>query len=290
MKAHSARLALGGRAVGGDHVDPLLTSLWNSCAQTRIHQDARARASSALTGCSSWACPTPEATRAVGATKFVPFSAAYTHPWLSWEAWKDQEEGGSSCLARDLRDRVGLTGGWPFPWSSPLDLAGALTVGGGWPAALLQEPLTVCAQLVLTCAGSSPLPPPPWAHPLVHTLPTPKQACPSRGRARRRARGGAPSDSNTSSSRDFPAGRLSLGLPFVSPHLFPHLSPHGHLLPQFTPARQPHSCCPTDRSLCCLSGKGRNNSLSGNYVICHAQVSWLPAFPDRAPSPLVLPF
>lgn len=57
VKAHSARLALGGPAVGEDHVDPPLTSLWNSCAPTRIQQNAGARVSSALTDCSSWACP-----------------------------------------------------------------------------------------------------------------------------------------------------------------------------------------------------------------------------------------
>lgn len=104
-----ARLALGCRAVERFHADPPLTSPRNSYAPTRIHQDPRAPASSAVTSFSSWACPHSRSQRGRPSelqNSFHP-GAVHTRPRLPGEVQRDRGGGRSFCLPDSLRG-----GGW----------------------------------------------------------------------------------------------------------------------------------------------------------------------------------
>lgn len=283
VKAHSARLALGGPAVGEDHVDPPLTSLWNSCAPTRIQQNAGARVSSALTDCSSWACPHTRSHQGRRSYKIRCFRCRLHPPlallgglegpgrrWLFLSRRRSQGWGG---VERRVAPSPGLAPGsrrGPDPgWrvtSCP---------SPGDPDCVRSVDLDMRRQL---STPTTTLGPPTGAR-----TPHPQAGVPLR--ARRFAQGGARSGANTSCPGDFPAGPLSLGLPFISPYLFPHLSPRGHLVPQLTPSRQPHSCFRTDFCLPLWEGEEQMSFRQLRHLQCTGFLApCLP--PPTTPHPL----
>lgn len=121
--------------------------------------------------------------------------------------------------------------------------------------------------------------------PLVPTLPTPKQACPSQGPAQLRE-GGA----ELGAARTPPAPAIAPLAGWLAVSGSPiHISsplPSTGTLP---PTSSHHSCRRTDM-LASGSGKGRAKSLSGNDVICNVHCTGEAlGFCPPTPSPPVLP-
>lgn len=171
-----------------------------------------------------------------------------------------EEEGGTFCLAGDLRGGAAGKGDGPLPGARPTRSCKEprpWVAGDQLPFSKAPSPCR--AHSALTCAGSSPPSLPPQTHPFVQP-PHPKQACPSRADQGCRARGRSSEAAQTPQPRDFSARRLSQVFPFTSPCLPSRGTPpptHSH--PPGNPT--PVSC--TD-VLASSSEKRRAKSLAGN--------------------------